>query len=122
MTLARAADGAANLHIWREGQEYLRQKGPIFLKQWNNLVFATIPGPRLPNTRYIDLSTAHLGFADATFDAVYVYHVFEHLTPSQGERCARQLFSVLKAGGICRLSVPDLETACRNYLDALHKA
>jgi hypothetical protein len=122
MTLARAADGTANLHIWREGQEYLRQKGPMFLKQWNNLVFATHPGPPLPNTRYLDLSTAQLGFADNTFDAVYAYHVFEHLTPSQGERCAQQLFSVLKAGGICRLSVPDLETACRHYLDALRTA
>ena len=122
MTLARAADGTANLHIWREGEEYLLQKGPIFLKQWNNLVYATLPGPPLANTRYVDLSTAPLGFAEETFDAVYAYHVFEHLTPSQGERCAQQIFSVLKAGGICRVSVPDLETLCRNYLDTLHTA
>jgi len=27
---------------------------------------------------------------DETFDAVYAYHVFEHLTPSHGERCAQQ--------------------------------
>ena len=122
MALARAADGTANLHIWREGEEYLRQKGPMFLKQWNNLVFAMRPGPPLANTRYVDLSTAPLGFPDNTFDAVYAYHVFEHLTPSQGECCAQQLFGVLRPGGICRLSVPDLETACRHYLDALHAA
>jgi len=120
--LARAADGTVNLHIWREGQEYLRQKGPGFLDQWNSLVFAALPGPPLANTRYVDLSTAPLEFADETFDAVYAYHVFEHLTPSQGERCARQIFRVLKAGGIWRVSVPDLEAACRDYLAALHTA
>ena len=122
MTLARAADGTANLHIWREGQQYLLQKGPSFLTQWNNLVFAALPGPPLANTRYVDLSTAPLGFADETFDAVYAYHVFEHLTPSQGKRCTQQIFSVLKSGGIFRLSVPDLETACRDYLDTLRAA
>ena len=113
MTLARAADGTVNLHIWREGEEYLRQKGHSFLNQWNNLVFAALPGPPLANTRYVDLSTTPLGFADETFDAVYAYHVFEHLTPSHGTRCAQQILSALKAGGILRVSVPDLETACR---------
>ena len=122
MTLAKAADGTANLHIWREGEEYLRQKGHSFLEQWNNLVFAALPGPPLANTRYVDLSTAPLGFADETFDAVYSYHVFEHLTLLQGKRCTQQIFSALKPGGIFRVSVPDLETACRDYLDALHAA
>ncbi len=115
-------DGTANLHIWREGQEYLRQKGPTFLNQWNNVVFAALPGPPLANTRYVDLSTTPLEYADETFDAVYAYHVFEHLTPSDGERCAQQIFSALKAGGIFRISVPDLETACQDYLNALQAA
>jgi hypothetical protein len=119
MALARAADGTANLHIWREGQVYLQQKGQTFLEQWNNLVFAAVPGPPLANTRYVDLSTATLGFADETFDAVYVNHVFEHLTPSQGERCARQIFNALKPGGIWRVSVPDLEALCQHYLETL---
>jgi len=121
-SLTSAADGTVNLHIWREGQEYLRQKGPAFLNQWNNVVFAARSGPPLPNTRYLDLSTNPLGFADETFDAVYAYHVFEHLTPSHGERCVQQIFSALKTGGIFRLSVPDLETACRKYLHALEAA
>lgn len=122
MTLAKAADGTANLHIWRDGREYLRQKGPIFLKQWNNLVFAALPGPPLENTRYLDLSVAPIGFPDETFDAVYAYHVFEHLTPAEGERCAHEIFRILKMGGIFRISVPDLESACRDYLDALQAA
>ena len=122
MTLAKAADGTANLHIWREGEEYLLQKGHSFLKQWNNLVFAALPGPPLANTRYVDLSTDPLGFADETFDAVYSYHVFEHLTPFHGRRCAQQIIRALKPGGIFRVSVPDLETACRDYLDTLRAA
>ena len=122
MALVRAADGTANLHIWREGQEYLLQKGPTFLEQWNNLVFTAVPGPPLANTRYVDLSTATLEFADETFDAVYVNHVFEHLTPSQGELCARQIFNALKPGGIWRVSVPDLEWLCQHYLETLSAA
>jgi len=120
--IVTAGDGTVNLHIWREGQEYLKQKGPSFLDQWNNLIFAALPGPPLANTRYVDLSATPLGFPDQTFDAVYTYHVFEHLRPSDGERCARQIFSALKAGGIWRVSVPDLETACRHYLDTLETA
>ena len=120
--LTSAADGTVNLHIWREGEEYLRQKGPAFLNQWNNLIFAARPGPPFANTRYLDLSTSPLGFADETFDAVYAYHVFEHLIPSHGERCAQEIFSALKPGGIFRLSVPDLETTCRDYLHALEAA
>jgi SAM-dependent methyltransferase len=122
MALARAENGTTNLHIWREGEQYLLQKGPTFLEQWNNLVFAAVPGPRLANTRYVDLTTDPLGFSDETFDAVYAYHVFEHLTPAQGKQCVRQIFSVLKPGGIFRLSVPDLETACQDYLHALQVA
>jgi predicted SAM-dependent methyltransferase len=122
MTLTRATDGTVNLHIWREGEEYLRQKGPTFLKEWNNIVFAARPGPALANTRYVDLSAAPIEFPGRTFDAVYSYHVFEHLTPSQGARCAGQIFNVLKPGGIFRISVPDLEMACVDYLDTLRAA
>lgn len=122
MTLVKAADGTTNLHIWREGEEYLLQKGHSFLKQWNSLIFAARPGPPLANTRYVDLSTESLGFADETFDAVYSYHVFEHLTPLHGKHCTGEIFRVLKSGGIVRVSVPDLETACRDYLDTLRVA
>jgi Methyltransferase domain len=120
--LVKSAAGTVNLHIWREGHEYLRQKGRCFLDQWNNLVFAASPGPPLANTRYVDLSVSPLGFPDETFDAVYAYHVFEHLPPPHGQSCARQIFKALKPGGIWRVSVPDLETACRDYLEALQAA
>jgi predicted SAM-dependent methyltransferase len=119
MTLVRARDGTVNLHLWRHGQEYLAQKGPIFLKEWNNIIFATRRGPSLENTRYIDLSTRPLEFADETFDSVYAYHVFEHLTPVEGDRLAREVLRTLKRGGIFRVSVPDLESLCVQYLAKL---
>ena len=122
MTLVRAADGTTNLHLWREGPEYLQQHGGVFLRQWNNVIFATSQGPSLENTRYVDLSTSDLGLADNTFDAVYAYHVFEHLTTAEANHCARQLFLALRPGGVCRVSVPDLEAACRRYLEALDVA
>jgi hypothetical protein len=122
MTLVRATDGTQNLHLWREGEEYLRQKGEVFLKEWNNLIFATTPGQSLANTRYIDLSTADLDFADNTFDSVYANHIFEHLSPAEGDRCVRRLYDVLRPGGACRVSVPDLEQICRDYLAALEEA
>jgi predicted SAM-dependent methyltransferase len=121
-SLVRSADGSVNLHIWRDGEEYLKQKGGVFLNQWNNVIFSARPGRPLPNTRYVDLSAAPLPFPDATFDAVYAYHIFEHLTPLHGERCARQIFKLLKPGGIWRISVPDLESACRDYLRMLDTA
>lgn len=122
MTLVRATDGTVNLHLWRHGEEYLTQKGPVFLKEWNNIIFATIPGKPLPNTRYVDLSARPLQFADETFDSVYAYHVFEHLTLEEGVRLAREILRVLRPGGNFRLSVPDLEEFCREYLTKLEIA
>lgn len=60
-----------------------------------------------------------LPFPDAAFDAVYHSHVLEHLSPSAAPALLRECRRVLKPGGILRVAVPDLEAACRAYLDAL---
>jgi predicted SAM-dependent methyltransferase len=122
MTFVRASDGTGNLHLWREGEEYLRQKGHVFLKQWNNVIFATSQGPPLENTRYLDLGRAQLPFFDAAFDSVYANHVFEHFTPDEARRCLSEVFRVLKPGSTIRVSVPDLETGCNTYLRDLAAA
>jgi SAM-dependent methyltransferase len=63
-----------------------------------------------------------LPFEDETFDAVYSAHLLEHLyrfyVPILLGECKR----VLKTGGVIRLVVPDLESAAKNYLDALSGA
>jgi len=109
MTLTKATDGTVNLHIWREGEEYLRQKGPIFLKEWNNIVFAARPGPDLPNTRYVDLSIEPIEFPSQTFDAVYSYGSYEgtlrklvHLFKYTGVRPLARPFGELLARALPR--------------------
>jgi hypothetical protein len=45
--------------------------------------------------------------------------VLEHLSFVDFEKAMRETYRVLKAGGICRLVVPDLETLARKYVDAV---
>jgi len=63
-----------------------------------------------------------LPVASGTFDAVYSSHVLEHLTEEDGLRLAREMFRILKPGGVCRIVVPDLEGICRLYLEKLTQA
>ena len=122
MTSTRAADGTANLHIWREGKEYLRQKGPVFLKQWNNLVFAARPGPPLAEHALCRSEHGPAGVCRRDLRCSVRLSRLRTPHPVQGKRCAQQIFNVLKPGGIFRISVPDLETACGHYLDTLREA
>jgi predicted SAM-dependent methyltransferase len=122
MEVTRTSDGRANLHVWREGQEYWRQKSAVFLKEWTNVQFTPRSYPANGNVSYHDVRRRPLCFAANTFDAVNVYHVFEHLTPAEGQRFVDELYRVLKPGGVCRVSVPDLERICRDYLHWLGKS
>jgi predicted SAM-dependent methyltransferase len=115
MRVNRASDGRANLHVWREGREYWCQKSPVFLKEWTNIQFSLSPRPADGRVNYHDLRQP-LRFADATFDAADATHVFEHLTTEEGRRFAGELYRVLKPGAVCRVSTPDLERICRDYL------
>lgn len=60
-----------------------------------------------------------LPFPDQEFDAVYASHVLEHLTPQEAKQLLVEVRRVLRAGGIARLVVPDLEGIVRDYLAAL---
>jgi predicted SAM-dependent methyltransferase len=120
MRVNRASDGRANLHVWREGREYWCQKSPVFLKEWTNVQFSLVPRPADGKVNYHDLRQP-LRFADNTFDAADASHVFEHLTPEEGRHFAGELYRVLKPGGVCRVSTPDLERICRDYLRLLEQ-
>lgn len=58
-------------------------------------------------------------FPDASFDVVYSSHVLEHFTQDQAKFLLQEARRVLKPHGILRLSVPDLESLCREYLRVL---
>ena len=60
-----------------------------------------------------------LPFADEECDAVYHSHVLEHLTTDAGRDLLVECHRVLRAGGIVRVVVPDLERIARDYLHAL---
>jgi len=46
-------------------------------------------------------------FAEASIGAILAEHVWEHLTPEEGLRAARQCHRFLHPGGYLRLAVPD---------------
>ncbi|MBB5285126.1 SAM-dependent methyltransferase [Rhabdobacter roseus] len=50
---------------------------------------------------------------------MYSFHVFEHLSYEEGIHALRELHRVLKPGGICRISTPDLEFFAREYVQQL---
>lgn len=118
MDVRRAPNGGAYLHIWRQSKSYEAQKGPLFFKEWTNIKFSVRQGPRHAHVNVYDIRRP-LSLPDATFDAVYACRVLEHLTPPEGERFVAELRRVLKRGGLCRISVPDLEQRCLAYLGRL---
>jgi len=57
-------------------------------------------------------------FQDDVFDEIYASHVLEHLGYINALPAALTgIHQKLKPGGIFRMSVPDLETLCRLFLD-----
>jgi SAM-dependent methyltransferase len=120
MNITRASDGRTNLHIWRTGQSYFRQKGPVLLKEWTNLQFSVLPHRAGRTVGHHDVRRP-LPFPDETFDAVYALHIIEHLTPEEGSKFVAEVHRVLRPGGIFRVSTPDLESAVRAYLGRLEE-
>ena len=116
LEVTRTPDDLVLLHMWRDGDEYVRQKGELFLNEWTNVRFVAIPKPPVKYVHFVDLSREALEFPSDTFDAANAYHILEHLTPEEGARFVSEVLRVLKPGGVFRVSVPDLEEICRSYL------
>src|ERR1700674_2655514 len=119
LKVTRTRSGLAYLHIWRDGDEYFRQKSDKFLKEWTNILFADVPQRPIKNIHYIDLRKTALDCANKTFDAVDANHVLEHLTPHEGRKFVAEIYRVLKPNCIFRVSVPDLRVICGEYLRQL---
>jgi len=68
--------------------------------------------------RYLNV-TKKFPYADASFDYVFSSHLLEHLYPHQTIFCLREIFRVLKSGGVMRVALPDLDKIVHDY-DAQH--
>ncbi len=120
MRAIRNPGGRTYLHVWREGTAYETQKGMAFHREWTCVRFSLLPVSG--DAAFTGDVRRGLPFADATFDAAYLCHVLEHLTPHEAARFVAEAHRVLKPGAICRVSTPDLEACCREYLRCLEAA
>lgn len=77
--------------------------------------------PASPEVKKVDIIKG-LPYPDNSFDVVYHSNVLEHLPVALGTKMTAECIRVLKPGGILRISVPDLEKICREYIDQLNKA
>ena len=75
-------------------------------------------GFRDRNVHYLLDFGRPLPFPDKSFDGVFCEHVMEHFSLQDGERIAREVHRVLRAGGCFRIVVPDAELVLRRYLEA----
>ena len=55
-------------------------------------------------------------FEDNSFDLVFTEHMIEHLDIGKVRRFLSEIFRVMKGGGTCRITCPDLEIYARAYV------
>jgi predicted SAM-dependent methyltransferase len=60
-----------------------------------------------------------LPFVDCSIDYVYTSHYLEHNSVRDAHHLIAEVFRILKAGGVLRVVVPDLELGARRYLETL---
>lgn len=56
-------------------------------------------------------------FPEDSIDRILAEHVWEHLTPEQGQLAFRNCYTFLKPGGILRVAVPDGFNPSEEYID-----
>ena len=91
--------------------------GSVFHPSWNNI-------DSHQNSSLVQVHDIRKGlpFSNGYLQACYSSHVLEHLTQHQAKVLLNECLRVLKADGIIRLVVPDLEAIARNYLSTLERS
>ena len=56
-------------------------------------------------------------FGDGVADVVIASQILEHFSRHEGERALKEWFRVLRSGGECVVSVPDVEAVCELFND-----
>jgi predicted SAM-dependent methyltransferase len=80
--------------------------------------WVNVDGFRDRNVHYLIDFSRSLPFPNQSFDGVFCEHVIEHFSLADGERIAREVHRVLRAGGCFRVIVPDAEMVLQRYCDA----
>lgn len=58
-----------------------------------------------------------LPFADDSVEEIWASHILEHIEPPRVQLVLREWLRVLRPGGIARIATPDLDDACRAWLE-----
>lgn len=103
----------------------LFSKWPQFLLRILYLPYRIISGTNLPQKEYCEILKNHtfvhhnvavgMPFFDNSVDYVYSSHMFEHLSKEDAKKVLREIYRVLKKGGIVRICVPDFESIISLY-------
>ena len=118
--IARTVNGKAYAHFWRDAPVYESFHSERFLAEWTTIKHVVLPYHRHGPVYHRDCRQP-FDVPDNTFDAVYVFHVLEHLTRKEAQRFIAELSRIMKLGALLRISSPDLAAFARVYLACLEK-
>jgi len=59
----------------------------------------------------------NLPYEAETVDEIYAGHLLEHLTWDEGQSALKHWWTILKKGGIIRITVPDFDVLAKRYLE-----
>lgn len=85
--------------------------GPHTKQGWDNLDIEPHPGVTVT-----DLSQAQLLYENESVDFAFSEHFVEHITKPQFIALLKEVYRVLKPGGIFRVSTPDLRAIVDDYI------
>lgn len=108
------------LFIWRTELLFYTPERRKLAGEWTHVCFTGLPEADEPTLINSNLKKP-LPFPNGTFDAVYSVHVVEHQSRAAGGQLLKDAYRLLKPGGICRISTPDLEFFARDYLNQLQR-
>ncbi len=89
----------------------LKFLSPLFLskERYKNLI-------NMPKNIMVYNLSKGIPFEDNSVDVVYHSHLIEHLDKDVAKKFLIEIKRVLKPGGIIRISTPDFERYCRDYI------
>lgn len=120
MKLVVAPFGHRLLLVWRTDSLFYTPERCRLADEWNQVRLTSAPVPEWPNV--INHSLDHpLPLPDESFDSIYCFHTIEHLNPAANERFIRDIYRLLKPGGIYRVATPNLEFLATEYLQRLRE-